>query len=361
MHQLGSSVNYSLSESGTETSSGTESGDSLKGTYSLSQTGSDSYNMTETGYAYGSGSWTQTVQGSETNTLTETGDKPDQTFQRSASGSGGYSMTETGPGATTPGGSGGYAYGLTESGDWKAASLSLSETGSDRYKILHDFVNVSNTTPGSGPGDLDYSPFGTPFSDAPPIADQEFNVLWNVIGSPHYYSMPIDPDDIEEVASRLGYSYKETENLIEEYLSLGRAEGPGEAEKGNPPQVTAGSPGLPGGFWLVREGIGYPFSGFWSDLWYIRVSSPNKSELSQPLPPKLKTDTPLNQPLPQDLKMGDSIDPDSKLWAREANRYVGIAAATVAINVGPYLIPVEGPFVAWAGVTVQPTSEKGHL
>jgi hypothetical protein len=76
-------------------------------------------------------------------------------------------LTDSGPGATLTNGSGSYSYGLQESGDWKSGSLSQSETGQDRYSLLQGFTNVSNAAKGT-PGNLDYSPFGMPLSDAPP-------------------------------------------------------------------------------------------------------------------------------------------------------------------------------------------------
>src|SRR5262249_38158951 len=51
---------------------------------------------------------------------------------------------------------------------WKSGSLTQTETGTDRYKLLQGFKNVSNAAEGAGPGNLDYSPYGMPFSDAPP-------------------------------------------------------------------------------------------------------------------------------------------------------------------------------------------------
>ncbi len=163
----GGSDSFSLTESGSATSSGQESGNSVTGAYSRGLSGDDSYAMAESGQSLG-GSYSATLQGSETTSVSETGNTPDQTFQRTESGNGSYNLTDSGPGATMPSGVGSNSYSLQESGDWKSGSLSQSETGQDRYSLLQGFANVSNATPGAGPGNLDYSPFGQPFTDAAP-------------------------------------------------------------------------------------------------------------------------------------------------------------------------------------------------
>ncbi len=137
--------------------------------------------MVETGQAPGGG-YSQTLQGNETNTLSETGNTPDQTFQRSVTGSGSYSLQDSGLGATLASGPGSNSYSLQESGDWKSGSLSQTETGQDRYSLLQGFINVSNAAPGAGPGNLDYSPFGEPYSDIWPFVLIGAAAGWYLLG-----------------------------------------------------------------------------------------------------------------------------------------------------------------------------------
>ena len=56
---------------------------------------------------------------------------------------------------------------LTEVGNWQAGSVSQSETGEDRFSLLQQFNNVADTSSGSGPGHLDFHPFGAAFVDPP--------------------------------------------------------------------------------------------------------------------------------------------------------------------------------------------------
>ena len=74
-----------------------------------------------------------------------------------------------GPGSTS--------YGLQESGDWKSGSLSQTETGQDRNSLMQGFANVSNAKPAAGPGNLDFSPFGMPFSDPPPAGVVQLTIV----------------------------------------------------------------------------------------------------------------------------------------------------------------------------------------
>jgi len=158
---------YTLSESGTNQATTQETGNSLTADYSRSITGSDTYTLTESGTnAYGS--YSETVAGSDAYTQTETGNTLNQTFSRSTSGTGTYTRQESGPGASQGPWSDSLSYTLQETGDWRAGVLSQSETGCDRYGLLEQFDNVSNTASGAAPGHLNFSPFGMPFSDDPP-------------------------------------------------------------------------------------------------------------------------------------------------------------------------------------------------
>jgi hypothetical protein len=162
----GSADSYQVTETGTLTTTGSDTGNSVQGTYTRSQQGSDAYNLSETGTA--NGGYTESIQGSDTYILTQSGDTPNQTFSRTLTGSGTYTLQDSGPGATLTSGSGSCAYSLQESGSWRGGSLSQTETGSDRYSLLQDFANVSNAANGT-PGHLDFSPVGLPFTD-PPLA-----------------------------------------------------------------------------------------------------------------------------------------------------------------------------------------------
>jgi len=159
---------YTLSESGTNQATTQETGNSLTADYSRSITGSDTYVLTESGTnTYGS--YSETVTGSDAYTQTETGNTLNQTFSRSTSGTGTYTRQESGPGATQGPWSDSLSYTVQETGDWRAGLLSQSETGCDRYGLLEQFDNVSNTGSGSAPGHLNFSPVGMPFSDDPPL------------------------------------------------------------------------------------------------------------------------------------------------------------------------------------------------
>ena len=49
--------------------------------------------------------------------------------------------------------------------------MSLTESGADRYSLLEQFNNISNAVSGNGPGNVDYSTTGAPFSiGSPPAA-----------------------------------------------------------------------------------------------------------------------------------------------------------------------------------------------
>ena len=175
---------FTLTATGATSDSGTDTGNTVSGLYSTALSGSDTYTLVETGTATG-GDYDQTVSGSENYSQVETGNSVEQTVNVSDGGSGTYTMTDSGPGATSSGGSGSYGYTLTEVGNWQAGSVSQSATGEDRYGLLQQFNNVADTSSGSGPGHLDFHPFGAAFVD-PPTLSQPPGQL--VIEPPAYQS-----------------------------------------------------------------------------------------------------------------------------------------------------------------------------
>jgi len=181
---------YTLSESGTNQATTQETGNSLTADYSRSLTGSDTYTLTESGTnAYGS--YSETVTGSDAYTQTETGNTLNQTFSRSTSGTGTYTRQESGPGGSQGPWSDSLSYTVQETGDWRAGSLSQSETGCDRYGLLEQFDNVSNTASGAAPGHLNFSPFGLPFSDDPPAGDEQKSesLAWTALSKQYVASL----------------------------------------------------------------------------------------------------------------------------------------------------------------------------
>ena len=120
--------------------------------------------MVETGTNIG-GTYSETVTGNENYTVMESDNGFTDTSERTITGSGTYTRTDTGPGATLLSNSGSYGYTLTASTDAPSGVLSQTETGSDRYGLLETFNNVANTSSGSTPGNMNFSPFGQPFVD----------------------------------------------------------------------------------------------------------------------------------------------------------------------------------------------------
>jgi hypothetical protein len=166
---------FTLHETGTNASTTTETGSTLDGDYTSSQQGTDSYSITDTG-AHPAGGFSETLTGTDTYTLSESGNTPDQTFTRDLTGSGSYTLVDSGAGATLTSGSGSYTYGMTETGDDRSGELSQSVTGTDRYNLLEGFNNVSNSQASNGPGHLNFSPVGVPFTD-PPAEDDQAKIL----------------------------------------------------------------------------------------------------------------------------------------------------------------------------------------
>ncbi len=85
--------NFTLNESGTLTSTISETGNTITGAYTHTEIGTDHYTMVETGVNTSSQVFCQTIAGSETYTITITGNSLNQTFNRATTGMGTYSET----------------------------------------------------------------------------------------------------------------------------------------------------------------------------------------------------------------------------------------------------------------------------
>ncbi len=157
---------FSLTETGSLTSTTVEYGNEIDSSYSQVVTLSDVYGMSEIGETSG-GSFSETVNGSDAATLTEIGNYSNQTYNRTIVGTGTAVVTESGPGATLGSGSPSYAYVVTEDSDPRAGVLIQAETGSDRYDLLELWQNVANVG-ANEEGNMDYSPYGQPFADPGP-------------------------------------------------------------------------------------------------------------------------------------------------------------------------------------------------
>ncbi len=143
----GTSVTFTLTETGSLATTTNEPGNTVAGDYSQVETASDGYTLAETG-TNGSGSFSVTVVDAETATLTATGNTANQTMNRTIVGVGS-----------------GYSYTVTETADARSGYRTQAESGTDRYSLVPYFVNVSDTDNADMPGNMDYSPFGQPFVD----------------------------------------------------------------------------------------------------------------------------------------------------------------------------------------------------
>ncbi len=161
---------YSLHETGTNPTTLTQTGNTVTGDYSQTITGTDSYTLSETGELIndiGDHTYTETQIAADTSTVVEIGNSLNGQFQRTTTGAILGTMTETGddngvgyvrPSDVSTG------YTVTNTGNYVDGSVSLSEIGTDRYSLLEQFTNISNALAGNGPGNVDYSPTGTPFT-----------------------------------------------------------------------------------------------------------------------------------------------------------------------------------------------------
>jgi hypothetical protein len=161
---------YSIHETGSSATVLTQSGNTVTGDYTQTVTANDNYLLTETGQiTKPDGVWvyTDSLTATDSATTIEIGNSLNGQFQRTVTGSTNGTLIETGtdngfefelPGFVATG------YAVSESGNLVDGSLSLSEAGTDRYGLLEQFNNTSNALAGNGPGNVDYSPTGAPFS-----------------------------------------------------------------------------------------------------------------------------------------------------------------------------------------------------
>jgi len=156
---------FTLTDGGSNSYTLQESGNQVLGSYTITQTGADGYSMTETG-SHGSKPYSETVSGSDT--YTESGNADTGTFSRTTTLRGTYTRRDTGTGATKTSGSGSITYTGTESGDSLSGNLTLTATGNDRYNLLEQFNDASDSGANSPPGHLDFYAFGLPFVDPSP-------------------------------------------------------------------------------------------------------------------------------------------------------------------------------------------------
>jgi hypothetical protein len=156
--------NYTLHIAGDVSTTTTETGNNLTAAYARSQTASDSYTMTETGTTTG-GTFSETVLGSDTATFSESGNAANQTFTRTITIAGVYVRTESGPGATLGSNSGAISGSFGETADARSGIFAQSGSGTDRYSLLENFNDVSNTRATNSPGNMNFSPYGQPFVD----------------------------------------------------------------------------------------------------------------------------------------------------------------------------------------------------
>ncbi len=159
---------FSLTVTGVQEFGTAEVGNTLSGSYSRRITGTDSYSMVETG-DNAAGSYSETVVGTDTYSLTEQGNSGNQTYVRALVGTGSYTRMDPGAVATLPSDSGTTSYNVQESADARSGTFSQTETGSDRYGLLENFNDVSNTGGGNTPGNMNFYPVGQTFVDPDPV------------------------------------------------------------------------------------------------------------------------------------------------------------------------------------------------
>jgi hypothetical protein len=153
---------FTLTSSGQDSMTSTATDDAATGSSSVVQTGTDVYTVTETG-TLGGAAFTDAVRGTDTYTSTETGNSAQQTYAQTTTGGGTWTRTETG--GTLGSGSGTNGYTLTEGGDQAAGAFSEGLTGTDRYGLVEQFDDVSNTGSGTTPGNVTFHSHGLAFQD----------------------------------------------------------------------------------------------------------------------------------------------------------------------------------------------------
>jgi hypothetical protein len=162
------SNSFTLTESGTDGGTSTESGNQVTGDYTIISGGTDSYTLQE--QYQNSGQFT-TVTGTDTYSGSESGNHAAQTYNRTTSGGGNYvEITVNGTRIL-----GTNAYTLVEAGDARAGHFSQVKYGTDRYGLLPLFNDVSNAVSGASPGNVTFHSHGLPFRD-PSFGDMVISV-----------------------------------------------------------------------------------------------------------------------------------------------------------------------------------------
>jgi hypothetical protein len=182
----GASANsYSLHETGSNAQILTQTGNTITGDYSQTLTQTDNYTLSETGQlmqSLGERVYTETLTATDTSTQIEAGNSLTGAFNRTVTGNlTNGTLVENGTIGGTPFSLPGFvsaSYAVNESGNPVDGALALSESGNDRYSLLNQFANPTNASgapswsggtsspTSNGPGNLDYSPTGAPFSIA---------------------------------------------------------------------------------------------------------------------------------------------------------------------------------------------------
>src|SRR5581483_9903335 len=156
--------NFTLTLTGSNGYSEMESGNTVTGLYTRTKVGTDAYTIFIDGTKAG-GSYQQTVTGGEDYTMEDNGNLATGHYTRTIDGSGTYERTSTGAGATMPSDSGTTGYHWEQTGDPLSGVFTLTQTGTDRYDLLEDFFDISNTEAGTSPGHMNIYPFGQTFVD----------------------------------------------------------------------------------------------------------------------------------------------------------------------------------------------------
>lgn len=147
--------NFTLTGTGDSTGTSYEMGNSVLGTYTVNDHGDDTYTLTEAGAQAGT-AFSSSLNGSEWFSVAESGNHDTGVLLRDDTGGGGYTLDGT---------AGSTSYSVHERADSRAGHFSISETGTDRYRLLPQFLDVSNTGDGTAPGNMDFHPYGEPFVD----------------------------------------------------------------------------------------------------------------------------------------------------------------------------------------------------
>jgi autotransporter-associated beta strand protein len=184
---------YSLNESSSDSPTVTSTGNTVDGSSTITTNGDQSYHFTQTNaddgnnytltgtgsnpyqltviYSSNTGQQSSTETGTDTYTLAEAGTLSGSSYSQSIGGTdtytmagtlntqtGGFSLTTTGSGTSTAGDT---SFTSTESGDTRDGSVTLSNTGTNRYDLLSQFNNTADGASGDI-GMADFSPVGAP-------------------------------------------------------------------------------------------------------------------------------------------------------------------------------------------------------